>query len=114
MLLYTNQPNASPTGARVVFDHAAEGNYIRKAILRRLKNRDGSIIQEQRDDVVRKCVYNGKPFASNGAFVEVARRSEQERLHRFYVLDHSDFDVLVGKGSELYPRLPGKSRQSLY
>lgn len=119
MLLYTSQPDASPFGAIVCFDHghAAQGNWIRKAILRRLRDRDGSFAQEQRDDVVRRGVYNGKPFKSNGAFVDFARRKQsrgQDRLHRFYVLDHADFDVLIGKGSELYPRLPEKVRRSLY
>lgn len=117
MLLYnTSQPGASPFGAVVCFDHG-HGNWIRKAILKRLRDRDGRFVQEQRDHVVRQGVYNGKPFKSNGAFVDFARRKEnreQERLHRFYVLDHADFDVLIGKGSELYPRLPEKVRRSLY
>lgn len=119
LLLYTNQPKFSPIGAIVCFDHghAAQGNWIRKAVLKRLRERDARIVLEQRDDVVRRGVYNGKPLKSNGAFVDFAWRTqnrEQERPHRFYVLDHADFDVLIGKGSELYPRLPEKVRRSLY
>lgn len=97
MLLYADQKSRSqPASGRVCFDPQVRGNWIRKAILRRLE-RDGA---EERDDVVRKIKYKEKVFESSGAFVDVTCREVRQDcvcLHRFYVVDHADFDVLIGR-----------------
>ena len=108
MLLYPNQIDSRSVCARVSFDHAVRGNWRRKAILRRLREFNGDTAKEQRDSVVRHGVHSGKTFQSNGAFVDFIYRGEhqdQQKPHRFYVLDHADFDVLIGTGSKLPTRL---------